>query len=70
VAALGIRHSTWHGGALQSLVDGGFSWPGARRGRVMQMVVPFPGAETSVILPPMLLRHKIMDDVQAESDTA
>jgi len=36
----------------------------------MQMVVPFPGAETSVILPPMLLRHKIMDDVQAESDTA
>ncbi len=38
--------------ALQSLVDVGFSWPGARRGSVMQMVVPFPGAETRVILPP------------------
>ena len=26
--------------------------PGASRGSVMQMVVPFPGAEASVILPP------------------
>ena len=30
----------------------GSAWPGARRGSVMQMVVPFPSAEMSVILPP------------------
>ena len=29
----------------------GSAWPGARRRSVMQMVVPFPGVETSVILP-------------------
>src|SRR6267142_3979402 len=30
----------------------GSAWPGASKGSVMQMVVPFPSAETSVILPP------------------
>ena len=30
----------------------GSAWPGARRGSVMQMVVPFPSVEMSVILPP------------------
>jgi hypothetical protein len=30
----------------------GSPWPGASSGSVMQMVVPFPSAETSVILPP------------------
>ena len=36
----------------------------------MQMVVPFPSAETSVILTAELLRHEIMDDVEAEPGTA
>src|SRR6266850_849413 len=30
----------------------GSAWLGASRGSVMQIVVPFPGPETSVILPP------------------
>src|SRR5271157_3309760 len=30
----------------------GSAWPGASRGSVIQMVVPFPRAETSLILPP------------------
>jgi hypothetical protein len=30
----------------------GSAWQGASRGSVMQMVVPLPGAETSVIVPP------------------
>jgi hypothetical protein len=33
-------------------VPAGPARPGASRGSVMQMVVPSPGAETSVIMPP------------------
>ena len=48
----------------------GSASPGASSGSVMQIVVPLPGAETSVMRAAELLRHEIVDDVEAEPGTA
>ena len=55
--SLPSSHATRDGGAIDYVLKRravlvGSAWPGASRGSVMQMVVPFPGAETSVIVPP------------------